>query len=176
MTANQIAYQRQREDARANLVKEEQARHQLAHEKDVLAETRRANLARETENQRHNAASEDFQVSQLLKNAELGYANLSESQRSNLARELENTRHNLASEAGQIYTADQRYAGAEISARTNQTVTTQKLAAEKALQKLKEDREDRRTKARLEVEKAKTTSGLLNNLADSIVRLLPGVR
>lgn len=96
MTANQIAYQRQREEARANLAREvETNRSNLANEaqkRNELAEnsrhnlvteneTYRSNVARETENTRHNLETER------------------ETNRSNLAKEFENSRHNKVDEA-----------------------------------------------------------------------------
>lgn len=174
MTANQIAYQKLLEEGRANLVREAETERankaQESQKASELAETVRSNQQREAETTRHNLASEQLSYAQLRANQSLGYSNLSETQRSNLARELENARHNYASEEAQRYTADQRLAGAQVQAQTNMTVNTQKLAVEKALTQLKEDRADARHKASMAVEREKTTSGLLNNLANSIVK------
>lgn len=177
MTANQIAYQKLLEEGRSNRVREaETERSNRAGESQKLQEleeTKRRNLATEAESARHNTASEQLSYNQLLANQSLGYANLAESQRSHLAQELENARHNVASEEATRYTADQRLAGAVTQAQTNQSINTQKLAVEKALTQFKEQEANKRHKASLAVEREKTTSGLLNKLTDSIVKLLP---
>lgn len=99
MTANQIAYQRMREENRANLAREaETNRANLAGERlrsAELAENSRHNLVSESETQRGNIARE------------------TETNRSNLAKELEAARHNYASEqinAAQVGVASQQVA------------------------------------------------------------------
>lgn len=85
MTANQIAYQRVREEGRANLAREtEQKRTNMANEelkRSELSETSRHNLVSEGETERANRARE------------------TETNRSNLAKELETYRHNSATES-----------------------------------------------------------------------------
>lgn len=85
MTANQIAYQKMREEGRANLARE--------------IETKRANMSQEaikrselSENSRHNLAVEG-------ETARANQAREAETNRSNLAKELETNRANLAREA-----------------------------------------------------------------------------
>lgn len=142
MTANQVAYQRQREEARANAAREIEAqranrateslrlqeleeaqRHNRLTEQEQLRanlareqESNRSNLAKELEAATHNRASEQIGAYQISANQQLGYANLSELSRSNLEKE-----------------ANSRYA-----TRTQQTNTVLTNAANKQIAAMRE--------------------------------------
>lgn len=87
MTANQIAFFRAREEARANRASE-------AHKMAELTETTRHNVVGEGELSRHNVVSEGIAAGTLsLQNKQH-----LETQRSNIAREQEAHRHNVVTE------------------------------------------------------------------------------
>lgn len=95
MTANQIAYQNYRENARSNKRKEQETERSNRAQEDLgwysARETNRHNVAAETETNRSNLAREV------------------ETNRSNLARELETNRSNQANEYLKQYDTDTRY-------------------------------------------------------------------
>lgn len=166
MTKNQIEYQKSLEQRRGNLASEELKRQELAeaarHNLVFENETAAHNRAQESLSEKQILSSRDVAYAQLASNRELGYANLGEQQRSNLARELEQNRTNVANEQLK-----------QLGITTTAGTATKQMAVNKAIATMKEDRQDRRTKASLAVEREKTTSGLLNNLANSIVKFLP---
>lgn len=136
MTANQINYWRFNEDRRHNEVTEvETSRHnrategigygQIALGYAQLAETTRANRARELlnartlfENTRHNMYSESLQSRQISNAFAVEQAKLGETTRHNTAMEVENQRHNFVTEDVQ-----QRSLDWTIKSGTHQIVT-----------------------------------------------------
>lgn len=96
MTRNQVAYQNYLETSRANRASEEQRRNELQ-------ETKRSNVARESENIRSNLEKErENYRANTAREGETHRSNLAnelESQRANRAREAENYRSNRANEA-----------------------------------------------------------------------------
>lgn len=109
MTGNQIAYWKYAEDVRRNAEVEEQGR-------SSLAEAKRHNLASErlsaqqiglgyaqlAETRRANTAREVLQTSQLSETIRSNMARETETNRSNVAKETETTRHNVISEGTDI--------------------------------------------------------------------------
>lgn len=105
MTRNQIEYWRLQETERSNRVNEQHNRNVLAYNYQVLAETRRSNLAREAETRRSNIAREKQNLLDSNRNFELQKRSQEETQRHNRAVEqlnaqaqLETTRSNKARE------------------------------------------------------------------------------
>lgn len=151
MTANQIAYQRAMEEARANLAiealrraeLEELQRHNLVSEQ----ETNRSNLARELEANRHNVATEGIgmqgnaiQATNVYNQRELGYAKLAEEQRHNIVSEVETSTHNENTESLKKQ---------EIETTTKNI--TSKAAADLALARYKEQQANKRHRQELAV-------------------------
>lgn len=101
-----------REAARHNVVSESQF-------SDQLAETRRANQAREYETHRSNVAQESEARRSHLANEALQGSSLAESIRHNRIGETETARHNLASESYNLSQLTQRRRELEESARHN---------------------------------------------------------
>lgn len=64
----------------------------------TLEETKRANLAKERENNRTNLANEEIRRQTNQINQSIGYGNLSETRRANLAKETELNRHQVRTE------------------------------------------------------------------------------
>lgn len=179
MTANQIAYQRMREEGRANLAREaetkranlsqeglrsqelaELGRHNLAVESETArsnlareAETNRSNLAKEFENTRSHMASESIQSQSVANQRELGFANLTEASRSNLANESIKHQANV----------NQRYA-ATLSDATKRQMT-------------KFSEEQQNWRAKLQAETGLKSSGIRagSALADTVIKMIGGV-
>lgn len=151
MTANQIAYQRAMEEARANLAiealrraeLEELQRHNLVSEQ----ETNRSNLAKELEANRHNVATENIglqsnaiQATDVYNRKELGYAKLAEENRHNVVSEIETSTHNENMEYLEKYKAD----------KTTENITS-KAAADLAVARYKEQQANQRHKQELAI-------------------------
>lgn len=117
MTQNQIAYQANLENKRANLAREtETHRTNVANEEEnkryhtaSVAETNRANLAKEHETNRSNLANEMLKATQIA-----------ETQRSNLANEALKDKEIQVRSDDTRYTADKGYQGRVDSAYINQ--------------------------------------------------------
>lgn len=178
MTANQIAYQRVLEETRSNKAKEEEAkranlaiealrraeleeaqRHNLVAE----SETSRSNLAREIETNRHNVAQEGLTSQNIYATKEVAYAKLREENRHNIVSEIETSTHNENTEYLQNKQIDM----------SKSNITTQ-AAANLALQRYKEQQENKRTEAKLKAElyKSAITSGgrITSDLIKTIVQ------
>lgn len=181
MTANQIAYQRQKEEGRSNLVREaETNRSNLANEAQRRAElaeaqrhnviseaetqranqareqeANRSNLAKELETNRHNLNDEQIRASQVGANLQLGYATLGETSRANQAQEQ--LKHTIAD-------AD-RASRERVAAQTNANQFRQTI--------YKEGQSNKRAQAGLEVETYKTQMQGISGLVNSFVKMVP---
>lgn len=179
MTANQVAYQRQREEARANAARESEAqranraienlrlreleeaqRHnQLTEQEQLRAnlareqEANRSNLAKELEAATHNRASEQIGAYQVSASQQLGYANLAELSRSNLEKE-----------------ANSRYATS-----TQQTNTVLTNAANKQIAAMRETEQNRRHAQDLAQRRDEALMNAGTDLAASFSRFIGGL-
>lgn len=193
ITANQIAYQRQVEEGRANLAREretnrsnlsnealkrqeleEGARHNLVvegetsrHNLATETETNRSNLAKELETSRHNVASEQLQGQQISSNLQLGLSQLRETVTHNRAQEsLSKYQTDTTANTGR-YSADQRYAGSTYTANTNREMT-----------QIKEEGADRRAQLQADTNIATSTISsagkMVGGLFGSFAKLING--
>lgn len=179
MTANQVAYQRQREEARANSARELEAqranratealrlqelqelqRHNVLTEQEQVranlareTEANRSNLAKELENAAHNRASEAIGAYQISATQQLGYANLAETERSNIQKE-----------------ANSRYA-----TRTQQTNTVLTNAANKQIASMRETQQNLRHAQDLAQRRDETLVNAGTNLVSSFSRFVGGL-
>lgn len=128
MTQNQINYQRLLEDSRSHRAQEsENSRHNRASEGIDMysADTQRQ---RANEDARHNIATEQETKRSNVANEGIKWFNAEESQRHNLTAENETRRSNLASESEQVRYHDQIAASNEAD-RQNRLLTSNNIAA-----------------------------------------------
>lgn len=171
MTQNQIRYQQQREEARANRAKEleahrsntanetlkaaelqEQQRHYLVGE----SEQHRSNVVNELETQRAHLANEGLQAYSIGTNAQIAYDNLAENIRAHQTQEAETTRANQAKEQQTAYATSK-------NAATNILIT-----------KMKEDAANQRAKLQAEVTQRGQDLSAATGFASSLSRIIGG--
>lgn len=185
MTANQIAYQRQLEEGRANLAREtethranttaeqqraaelaENSRHNLVTE----AETNRSNVARETETRRSNLAKE-LETSQHNRAAEsIGYGQLSESRRHNVA--TENLTGNQIG-AG-IYSAQLNYASSKYRTDTERDSKTAQRKQDSQINFYNQQEQNKRTQAEIIGRQTAAETQGFSGIANSLIRFIGG--
>lgn len=189
VTANQINYQRQREEARnnrannligmatireterANRAQEyltgqsqrESARHNRATENyslKALSETNRSNLAKEMEANRHNVATERITSEYNAAQLQNQRNVLSETIRANQAREAETNRSNLANE---LQTQSRDYATYAINSRNADTNE----------KRLRNDREIAELQSK--TSKTNTARKIMGDFVSSAIRSMSGL-
>lgn len=179
MTANQIAYQRNLETARANRASEvETKRHNLAgeglgiktllesqrHNRVTETETNRSNLAREMETTRSNLAKEAITSSYNQAMIAQGWNSLAETSRANQAREDETYRSNLAREV------EARSARWQQDEQFNK-----KLEQDKEISDLDREQRDRANTRSGFVSLLNTGVNAVSGMAQSILRTIGGI-